>query len=105
MDTKTYGPEFIRDLIEETPTTRELLQQALEALYDTREIDEPASGLMNRIRSHLAKPEPAWLTDIVGYGQFVDGKLVTCSQTEINVAIGSKNIECRPLYSVKEMTK
>jgi hypothetical protein len=44
-------------------TTRELLEQALEALYDTREIDEPASGLMNRIRAHLAKSEPvpvAW---------------------------------------------
>jgi hypothetical protein len=65
MDTKNYGPEYIRDLLEETP-------------------------------------EPAWMTDIVGYGQFIDGKLVACSQSEMHVAIGSKNVECRPLYSVKE---
>ena len=64
MDTKNYGPDVLRGLIEEAPTTRELLQQALDALYDTREIDEPASGLMNRIRYHLEKPEPepvAWM--------------------------------------------
>ena len=84
-------------------TTRELLQMALDALEDdgvfSVDLMEDAA---KQIRAHLAKPEPAWLTDIVGYGQFVDGKLVACSQTEINVAIGSKNIECRPLYSVKE---
>lgn len=28
-------------------------------------------------------------------------KLVSCSQTEIHISIGSKNIECRPLYSLK----
>jgi hypothetical protein len=57
----------------EMTTTRELLQQALDALYDTREIGEPASGLMHRIRSHLAKPEPkpvAWMTEDKGNGQY-----------------------------------
>jgi hypothetical protein len=42
----------------------------------------------------------SWMSDIVGYGQFVDGKLVACSQTEMYIAIGNKNVECRPLYSV-----
>ena len=85
-------------------TTRELLQQALEAL----ELAHPRFGIATQkhaqvvaaIRSHLEKPEPAWLTDIVGYGQFVDGKLITCSQSEMHISIGSKNVECRPLYSV-----
>ena len=106
MDTKNYGPEYIRDLFKETPTTRKLLQQALEAL----ELSYPRFGIATQkhveviaaIRAHLAKPEPAWLTDIVGYGQFIDGKLVACSQSEMRIAIGSKNVECRPLYSVTE---
>ena len=102
MDTKNYGPEYIRDLIEETPTTRELLQQALKALNHFGSRDH---ALLEALRAHLAKPEPVWLTDIVGYGQFVDGKLTTCSQSEMHIAIGGENVECRPLYSVVEWEK
>jgi len=90
-------------------TTRELLQMAFTALERGIEFVPVGYGIerqqweaIEAIHSHLAQSEPACLTDIVGYGQFVDGKLVACSQTEINVAIGGKSIECRPLYSVKE---
>ena len=86
-------------------TTRELLQMALKALEDCDKSDRAWFSdvvLLNKIRAHLAKPEPAWMTDIVGYGQFVGGKLVACSQSEMHIAIGGENVECRPLYSVKE---
>ena len=58
---------------------------------------------MNNLRQQVAKLEPALLTDIVGYGYFVDGKLTHCSPTKMQIQIGNKIIECRPLYSVKEM--
>ena len=57
---------------------------------------------IDALRQQVAKLEPAWLTDIVGYGYFVDGKLTHCSPTKMQIQIGSKIIECRPLYSVKE---
>ena len=77
MDTKNYGPEYIRSLIEEAPTTRELLQQALSAL----ELAHPRFGIATQkhveviaaIRAHLEKPEPepvAWMTEDKGNGQY-----------------------------------
>jgi hypothetical protein len=77
MDAKKYGPEYIRSLAEETPTTRELLQQALEAL----ELAHPRFGIAAQkhveviyaIRVHLTKPEPepvAWMTEDRGNGQY-----------------------------------
>ena len=74
--TKTYGPEYIRDLFEETPTTRELLQQALSALEDCDKSDRAWFSdvvLLNKIRAHLEKPEPepvAWMTEDKGNGQY-----------------------------------
>ena len=71
MDTKNYGPEFIRSLAEEMPTTRELLQQALEAMETswvlglrTKESIDNFEATITTIRAHLAKPEPepaAWM--------------------------------------------
>ena len=66
MDTKNYGPEYIRDLIEEAPTTRELLQMALDALDELRTLSGETAKeyyVAHQIRAHLAKPEPvpvAW---------------------------------------------
>ena len=69
MDTKNYGPDVLRGLIEETPTTRDLLQQLMYELDDFYRFGysrDQCLDMISDIRDHLKKPEPvpvAWVHD------------------------------------------
>ena len=77
MDTKNYGPEYIRDLIEEAPTTRELLQLALKVQMDMQEGHVDLNELLDSIdaiSAHLERPEPE-PTVLIRYDEYGDPEL------------------------------
>jgi hypothetical protein len=116
MDTKNYGPEFIRSLAEETPTTRELLQQALEALLSIKsDISEfgihttsVEDQIVEAIRSHLEKPEPAevestWLS-LSAYEALMQERQETLTELATSQAL-LKETRANDLHSMRYLSE